>query len=304
MEDRIHAPRPTPDARRAERRIPAIVNPDAGSADAVLAALEAAGQFEVIRCAGADVGDATRRAIEAGHRRILVAGGDGTVGAAAAEVAGTEVELAILPGGTLNHFARDHGIPADDIDAAIELAVSGQARPTDVARVNERLFLNTSSVGAYVSLVRIRDALEPRLGYRLASLAAAIRVYFTMHRFAVEITGPEGPRVFRTPLLFIGVGERELKLPALGGRVADGRPGLHVMVVQGRTRGAVLALAFAAAFKGIEGMRTPHLEANVLDHCVVTLRYDAGVAADGEIVRLSSPLHYEVLSGALLLVRP
>lgn len=316
MEDRSNAQRPTPDAVRAEapdarraeapdaRRIPAIVNTDAGTAEEVLAAIEASGRFELFRCAGGEVGAATRRAVDAGHPRILVAGGDGTVGAAAAEVVGRDVELAIVPGGTLNHFARDHGIPADDLEAAIALALTGQAQPTDVARVNERLFLNTSSVGAYVSLVRIRDTLEPRLGYRLASLVAAVRVYFTMHRFAVEITGPAGPRVFRTPLLFIGVGERELKLPALGGRVADGRAGLHVMVVQGRTRGAVLALAFAAAFKGIEGMRTPHLETAILDRCLVTLRNATGVAADGEIVRLPSPLRYELLPGALRLVRP
>ena len=253
-------------------------------------------------CAGKDVGSLVREAVAEGHDRIVVAGGDGSVGSAAAEVAGTPTELAILPGGTLNHFARDHGIPAD-LAAAIALARSGTARPTDVGRVNGRVFLNTSSVGAYVSLVRIREGLEPSLGYALGSLVAAVRVFFTVSRFVVAITDAAGQRNVRTPLLFIGVGERELKLPTLGGRVEDGRAGLHVMVVRGRTRGAIIALAFGAAFKGIRGMRTPHLETEIVDRCEVELHRHSAVAIDGELVHLRSPLRYELLRGGLQLVR-
>lgn len=287
----------------ADERLPAIVNADAGTAAAVLEALEKSGAFDVRRCAGDQVGAEVEAAVASGHRRILVAGGDGTIGTAAAVLAETPVELAIVPGGTLNHFAGDHGIP-DDVAAAIELARSGTAKPTDVARVNDRIFLNTSSVGAYVSLVGIRDELEPGLGYTLASFVAAFRVFFSMERFGVEIATPSGERVFRTPLLFLGVGERELKLPLLGGRVADGRPGLHVMVVKGRTRGAVLALALGAAVRGIQGVRTPHLEQAMLDRCTVELGRRTLVSVDGEVVRLESPLRYALMPGALQLVRP
>ncbi len=54
-----------------------------------------------------------KRAIDQGTKRILVAGGDGTIATSAALVARSDVELAILPGGTLNHFAKDHNIPTD-----------------------------------------------------------------------------------------------------------------------------------------------------------------------------------------------
>ena len=55
-----------------------------------------------------ELGEALKQVVGA-SQRIVVAGGDGTIASAAAAVCGTPVELAIMPGGTLNHFARDHG---------------------------------------------------------------------------------------------------------------------------------------------------------------------------------------------------
>lgn len=288
---------------RRNARLPVVVNTDAGTAPDVLDTLEKDGGFEVHACCGADVVGTVGKLMAAGHRRIVAAGGDGTIGSAASVLTRTDVELAIVPGGTLNHFARDHGIPGDTREA-LELARNGAARGTDVGCVNDRVFLNTSSVGAYVSLVRMRDDVEARLGYTLGSLVAAVRVFFTIERFAVEISTPDGERILRTPLLFVGVGERELKLPSLGGRVEAGRSGLHVMVVKGRTRGAILALAFGAAVRGIRGVRAPHLDAMVLDRCTVQLRRRTLISLDGEVVTLQSPLRYELLRGALRLVRP
>lgn len=283
-------------------RIPAIVNTNARTATLAIEALERAGVFEVRETTGSGVTALVAAAVARGHRRIVVAGGDGTIASAASVVAGTTTELAVVPGGTHNHFAADHGIPTD-LEAAVALARDGAARGVDIARVNDRVFLNTSSVGAYVSFVRVRDRMEPYLGYVVASLVAAVRVFFTMHRFVVEISGPHGHRIVRTPLLFLGVGERELKLPLLGARVPGGRRGLHLMVVRGRTRGAMLALAFGAATRGIRGL-TPRLDAVVLDRCTVRLRHHAAIATDGEVVGLASPLTYEVLPDRLRVVLP
>lgn len=281
----------------------AIVNAKAGSAPEVLEALARHGDFDVREVDGGDCADAVRAAIATGARRILVAGGDGTIASAASVLVETDVELAIVPGGTLNHFARDHGIP-EDPEEAVALARAGAATPVNVARVNDRVFLNTSSAGAYVALVRRRDRLERWLGYTLASLVAAVQVFFTLERIAVEVETPDGPRLYRTPLLFVGVGERELKLPSLGKRVPGGERTLHVLVVRGRTRGAILALAFAAAMRGTRALRTPHLDALKVERCTVRLRPRTPVSTDGEVVGLEGPLEYVLLRDALRLVRP
>jgi diacylglycerol kinase family enzyme len=251
------------------------------------------------------VGDAVRDAVAGGARRVVVAGGDGTIAAAAAAVAGTDVQLALLAGGTLNHFARALGIPTA-MDEAAALAATGAARRVDVARVNGRLFLNTSSVGAYVVFVRLREQLERRMGYRLASVLAAVSTLGRLHRFTVEVEVDGVRRRYLTPIVFVGVGERELRLPALGDRVAGGRAGLHVFVVRGRTRAALLALAAVAAARGVAHARaTPRLDSFLVDRVrIVMPRPRGNVAVDGELVPAVVPLDYELARGELAVVTP
>ena len=127
--------------------IPAFVNPRSGSGDAARAALEALPGFEIQDGDAASLGDQMQRSVRDGAERIVVAGGDGTIAQAAAALVGTRTALAVVPGGTLNHFARDHGVPTDHTEAA-RAAASGAIITTDVGYVNGQLFLNTSSVGA------------------------------------------------------------------------------------------------------------------------------------------------------------
>ena len=68
-----------------------------------------------------------RRYAESGCRTIVAAGGDGTVSAVASALVGTQAALGVLPLGTLNHFAKDVGIPLD-LDAAVETIINGRER--------------------------------------------------------------------------------------------------------------------------------------------------------------------------------
>src|ERR671915_2212298 len=140
----------------------ALVNPKSGRADKAHAALDEAGSFDVRVADPKRLADVISKAVTDGKRRIVVAGGDGTIATAAHALVGTGVELGIVPGGTLNHFARDLGIPAD-LPSACEIAADATQRAcADVGYVNGVLFVNTSSVGAYVRLVRTREHLERR----------------------------------------------------------------------------------------------------------------------------------------------
>jgi diacylglycerol kinase family enzyme len=286
------------------RRIPAIVNVASGTAEEARKVLDESDAFEVHPVEPDQIAGTIRDVVKEGATRILVSGGDGTIATAAAELLNTKAELAILPGGTLNHFARDLGVSTEAAEA-LELAVEGSCRGVDIGIVNGHVFLNTSSVGAYVRFVRIRERFEARFGYRIASTLAALRILFQLRSFAVELEVDGQPRIYRTPLVFIGVGERELQLPALGRRVRDGGRGLHVMVVRGRSGARLLALALAAVARGVDAVaKTPQLDSFLVDRCRVTLRRPTAVAIDGELVAMHETLAYELRRDALHVVCP
>jgi diacylglycerol kinase family enzyme len=285
-------------------RIPAILNVASGSAEEARKVLEEGDGFDVRAVEPEAIASTVREVVAAGAKRVLVSGGDGTIATAAGALLDSPAELAILPAGTLNHFARDLGVSTEAAEA-LELAVEGDCRGVDIGVVNGRVFLNTSSVGAYVRFVRIREQLERRFGYRAASTMAALRILFQLRMIAVELEVEGRPRVYRTPLVFIGVGERELQLPTLGNRVAGGQRGLHVIVVRGRSRARLLALALAAVARGVDAVaRTPQLDSFLVDRCRITVRGPALVAIDGELVAMRAMLEYEVRRDALHVVCP
>ena len=286
-------------------RIPAFVNPTAGSGERALEAIRSVGRYDVISTTPETLDESLRDAIAHGAERVAVAGGDGTVARAATVLAGTTAALAIVPGGTLNHFAKAHGVPLDHEEAA-RLGAEGPIASADVAYVNDRLFLNTSSVGAYVSFVRARERLERRLPYRLASLVAALRMLGRIRSFTVELEVERQVRRYRSSLVFVGVGERELQLPSLGSPVEGGRRGLHVIVVRGGTWARVVAVGFTAAFRGTRALaRSSMADSFVVDRCRIEfVRPEGRVALDGELLMMRSPLEYRIARNALRIVVP
>jgi diacylglycerol kinase family enzyme/membrane-associated phospholipid phosphatase len=178
--------RPAEPARvRTARRAPALpggdglvvaVNPRSGPADYDPAAevRRLLPRAEVLeQTAATTVSRLLEEAACTGRARALgVAGGDGSVAAAAAVAVAHGLPLAVLPAGTLNHFARDVGVHT--LEAAAGAVGSGEAVEVDVAEVNGTPFLNTASIGSYPEVVRRRDALAGRLGrWAAMTLAAA-----------------------------------------------------------------------------------------------------------------------------------
>lgn len=242
-------------------------------------------------------------AVQQGARRVLVAGGDGSIACAATVLAKSNAELAVAPAGTLNHFARDHGIPLDG-PAALHLASTGTAVPVDVGYVNGQLFLNTSSVGAYVRFVKRRESLEKRLGYRLASALASLRTFASSRPIRLELDVEGRRHFYSTTLAFIGVGERELRIPTLGGQAKNGRSGLHVIIPRAGSQGRLLLIAASSALRGVQAtVGALELDSFVVDRCSVELRHPQGdISLDGEIVSAATPLEYRIEREALRVV--
>lgn len=285
-----------------ESKVKAFLNSAGGSAEAARDALTKAG-FELEAVEPSELENRLKQAIDQGAKRILVAGGDGTIATAAALVANKDIELAILPAGTLNHFAKDHGVPEDLGKAAIAARGAHVVR-ADIGYVNNSVFLNTSSLGAYVTFVRERERLEKLFGYTIASVIAFAKMMSEIRTFSVTLEVEGQSKTYRTSLVFIGVGERELKMPILGNRVKNGRPGLHVMIVQGGRPARLFALALAGITKGRqEADKLPEFAEFIVDSCRIDLtRPTATIGLDGELKRLSTPLDYRIERDALRLV--
>lgn len=281
----------------------AFLNAKCGNAESAREALATAG-FELDTVEPGAMKERLENAIDEGAKRILVAGGDGTIATAAALVANSDIELAILPGGTLNHFAKDHGIPTDLGKAALIAGRGGEIVGADLGYVNDCVFLNTSSIGAYVRFVRVREGLEKTWGYRVASVVAFARLLSELRTFGVTLEAEGSSKTYRASMVFIGVGERELKMPTLGSRVKNGRRGLHVMIVRGRKPARLFAVALSAIAKGTkETAELPEFDDFLVDSCRIDLtRSRTTIGLDGELKEISTPLDYRVERDALRLV--
>ncbi|HYD53475.1 MAG TPA: diacylglycerol kinase family protein [Gemmatimonadaceae bacterium] len=285
--------------------ITVLLNDAAGRASEIRDALAAHPALSARAVPPDELGREIEALVAAGSARVAIAGGDGTVATAAAALAGTRVELAVIPGGTLNHFAGDHGVPTDLADACALATSEARVVAVDVGRVNDRLMLNTSAVGAYTFFVRERERLERRMGYRVASLVAAARTLRHLRPVRVEVEVQGQLRVYHTPLLFVGVGEREVRVPMLGGRVQGGRRGLHVLVVRRRTAWGLLASALLGALRGVrEISRTRHVDAFLVERCRVHLHRRSIIAVDGELLALDRTIEYRLEREALRVVVP
>jgi diacylglycerol kinase family enzyme/membrane-associated phospholipid phosphatase len=179
-----------------------VINPRSGSGtgarvlDEFRQALPRAEVVEVGE--GDDVLQALRSAAERAEV-LAVGGGDGTVSAAAGVALDAGVPLAVLPGGTFNHFAKDIG--CDTVAKTVAAIRSGDAAYVDAIRLNDTdTVVNTASIGAYPTFVQTREKLEGKIG---KPLAGAYALFHTLRRDApVRITYDN--KTLQTSLFFLG----------------------------------------------------------------------------------------------------
>jgi YegS/Rv2252/BmrU family lipid kinase len=88
-----------------------------------------------------------REAVEAGVKRVVAAGGDGTINEVLQSLAGTETELAIVPLGTGNVFARSIGLDERNLAESCQIAAGGAARRIDLGLMGGRYFAATAGAG-------------------------------------------------------------------------------------------------------------------------------------------------------------
>ena len=251
--------------------------------------------------------EAVREALASGTSTVVVGGGDGTVRTAAQVLAGSGVALGILALGTLNHAARDLGLPADLAESARAIA-RGEVREIDVGEVDvgspeHAVFVNNSSLGLYPSMVRVRQEHERRfkVGRLWSIVRASWRTFWRFPVLELDVQRPAGIGRVVSPVVFVGNGEYALG-PKVGTRksISDGQLFL-CMVTTGRWR--TLWLAVRSVFTAVP--KEKHMKCLFVQEVAIRLpRGHAWVSLDGEVRRTEGRLVYRVRPKALRVLAP
>ncbi|MCT8971470.1 lipid kinase [Microbaculum marinisediminis] len=136
---------------------------------------------------------------------IVVAGGDGTVNAAAEALIHAGKPVGLLPVGTANDLAQTLGIPADP-QAAADIIIAGHSRDIDVGRVNAKPFLNVASIGLSVDIARRQDTGRKQQWRAFSYLLTTIEVLGEANRFRAEIECDDESVVVDTYQIAVGNG--------------------------------------------------------------------------------------------------
>jgi YegS/Rv2252/BmrU family lipid kinase len=294
------------------KRIAVIINGGAGAGHDDAAAADLRAKFRAHGCeaevtlakGGDDMIAAARKAIADGVAVVVAGGGDGTINAVASVMAGSGVDFGVLPLGTLNHFAKDMGIPLE-LDEAVRNIAEGRRVEVDVGEVNDRIFLNNSSLGLYPDIVRDREKQQHRLG-RGKWPAAAWAAVAALRRFpfldvGVGVDGKQHAR--RTPFVFIGNNEYIMRGLAIGARERLDAGVLSLYVAQRPGRLGVVRFAWRALCGSLAQERD--FDVMLSDKFDINTRHRRlRVATDGEVTVMATPLHYRIRPAALAVIVP
>ncbi len=235
-------------------------------------------------------------AIARGAQVIGMAGGDGSQALVATVAARHDVAHVCIPAGTRNHFALDLGLDRDDVVGALDAFTDGVERRIDLARVNDRVFVNNASLGVYAKVVQsdaYRDAkLETWTGM-LPDLLGP-----DAEPIDLEFTASDGSRCDDAPLVLVSNNPYQLTSLAGAGtreRIDTGLLG----VVAARVRSAAdVSKLVALELVGQVG-RFPGLLTWSVPEFEVRSSGPVEVGLDGEALKLDPPLRFTSLPGAL-----
>jgi diacylglycerol kinase family enzyme len=256
-----------------------------------------------VATSGSEIRDHAQRALRDGCELLVAGGGDGTINTVASLLVGGDIPLGVLPLGTLNHFAKDLGIPLE-LEEAARVVLDGVVCRVDVGEVNGRLFLNNSSLGVYPAIVRLRERYRASgLGKWIAAFWAGLAVLRRSPFMAVRLIIEEQKVVRRTPFVLVGNNEYRMEGLHAGSRDSLVRRQLAVYILDAERRTGLVRLALQVLLKGVEQVKELELIA-VPEATIETRRRHLQVALDGEVVPLESPLAYRIRPESLQVCVP
>lgn len=265
---------------------------------------EAGVEADVRFVPGDQVDANAREAVRSGADAVVAGGGDGTIRCVASHLAGGTIPLGVLPLGTLNHFARDLGIPVELPDA-VRLIADARLGTLDLGEVNGEIFVNNSILGLYPPVVKVRDRerKEKKRGKWLATFSAVAKVLPKHSLLRVRILADGLDLVRHTRFLFVGNNEYEMNAftYSAGSRTPTGN--LHLYVARTRGRLGMIGLLLLGLVRDLK--TTEYVDCRTLPAFTIETRERTiPVYLDGEVIVLESPLRYRARPGALRILLP
>lgn len=245
--------------------------------------------------------DAVETILARGVDRLIVGGGDGTLGTVAARLALGPVNLGVIPLGTANDFARTLGIPSE-LTRAAEIAAGSHVVPVDMARANGQHFLNVAGIGLSVATTALVSHRLKRW-FGPVSYAFAGAVAFARHpTFTAKIATPGGTIEQSVHQLVVANGRfyGGGVLVASGSTLDDGSLTVYTLGARGRwgllRTVTLLRLRVPLDRPGDVFLQSPEV-------FVTTSPEGLAVNLDGEI-RTRTPVRFSVVPGALRVLAP
>lgn len=253
---------------------------------------------------GHDVREAAREALKAKPAVLVAAGGDGTISAVADVLCGTGTALGVVPCGTLNHFAKDLGIPLDRAEAARVIA-AGRRIAVDAGEVNGRGFINNVSLGLYPGMVRERERQQRRLrrSKRHAMLWATLAVLNRPPLLDLRLELDGEVHDCRAPFVFIGNNDYQMEGFDIGTRARLDGGCLNVYTTRACGAGGLIKLLLHALFGRLR-QAEDFVASRASSLRVTSRKRRLLVATDGEVTTMQTPLELRVRRRALQVIVP
>ena len=255
-----------------------------------------------ILCATTQAGEAerlARHAVTEGYRRIVAAGGDGTINEIVNGIAGHNVALGLMPLGTMNVFATELGLPVNDLANCWKIIERNRTHRVDLPRANRKHFVQLAGVGLDAQAVKETSRAFKRsfgpLSYLISAVQIASRTPPVLRIESEDAVTSEGSVVL--------VGNGRLyggRFPFFKQAVMD--DGLLDVIVFKRLN-YVDIIRYLQDVVFTPQISSPEVEYFQTKHLRVTSDESVPVENDGELVG-NCPVEFKIRAGGLRVLTP
>jgi diacylglycerol kinase family enzyme len=240
------------------------------------------------------------KAYQQGYRTFVAAGGDGTVNALASLLVNKmDVVMGVIPSGTLNHFAKDLGL-AVEIDESVSRLAKGRSKLIDVGHINDKIFLNNSSIGIYAKVANVKRRTKVWLFRFILGILSGLWFIANppSYNFKIKVGGKTIQR--NISIIFVGNNRYDLSGFGLSNRHSLSGGNLSIYVIRTINPFRLIAVSLNLLIGHInadyfETYEAPELKIN-------TRKKKLLVAYDGEVARLKTPILYSIAKKELRVI--